>query len=276
MLETVSKSDIKNAVLDIEEKKFNSKFNFLKATNGIRPSALSFLLGKSGGGKSTLFKAIIADVSKNSEVIIWLSEEEKSFYSIDLFKADPEVNFKNIKFFQEVTNRKKLLDMVAMLGVADTFKEITNGMSDGIVFFDNLTTSCLYDGKKPEAQASILAELRDYAVNENIALFCAAHTQKNVNNGLNRLMEQEDIQGSSASTKTAAYFYILQLIDVLNTRQAFVMVSKHRGFNPENKFYSLNFSNGSYVSDRAVGFEVVNETWKRRNRLTDKEIKNGK
>jgi archaellum biogenesis ATPase FlaH len=275
-LEKVTKDEIKGSINDAMERKYPSKFAFLNEHNGIRPSALSIMLGTSGGGKSTLIKSIVADSCKDHEVIVWLSEEEKSQYSIDLVRVDPNVNLDNIYFFEERKYREHIKSLRSTESIISSLMGMIREQKVGIVFFDNLTTSSFYDGRKPEVQADILAGLRDSAIKDNIALFCAAHVGK-MTDGLTKMIRQDDIQGSSASTKTAQFFYILHLIDVGDKRQAYIELKKHRGFNPLCKFFKLLFKYGAYVSDERSSFESVNETWGMRNKLTEKkpEAKSG-
>lgn len=275
-LEKVTKEEIKDSIIDAMEHKYPSKFAFLNEHNGIRPSSLSILLGTSGGGKSTLFKSIIADTCKEHEAIVWLSEEDKAQYSIDIMRTDQSANISNIFYFEERKYREYIKSLRHEDEVINALVDLIKAQKVGIVFFDNLTTSSFYDGRRPEVQAEILAGLRDAAIKENIALFCAAHVGK-MADGLTKMIRQDDIQGSSSSTKTAQFFYILHLIDVGDKRQAYIELKKHRGFNPQCKFFKLKFENGAYISDSKSSFQDINETWGMRNRLTEKkpEAKNG-
>lgn len=269
-LEKVSKDEIKDSIIDAMEHKYSSKFAFLNEHNGIRPSALSILLGTSGGGKSTLIKSIIADTCKDHEVIVWLSEEDKAQYSIDIMRVDPNAKLENIFYFEERKYREQIKNIRGSKEAVNALFDMILAQRVGIVFFDNLTTSSFYDGKKPDVQADILGGLRDKAIENNIALFCAAHVGK-MADGLTKMIRQDDIQGSSSSTKTAQFFYILHMIDVGDKRQAYIELKKHRGFNPQCKFFKLKFDNGAYVSDSKSCFEDINETWGMRNRLTEKK-----
>ena len=49
-----------------------SRYEFLKAHNGIRPNCLHGMIGTTGCGKSTLLKCIIAETAQHKKVLVWL------------------------------------------------------------------------------------------------------------------------------------------------------------------------------------------------------------
>lgn len=263
----ITKDEIRDAVIDLSEYKFRSRFAFLKATNGIRPSSMSILLGTAGSGKSTLNKAIVADIASTHKVDLWLSEEDRAQYSIDLIAANKDVNFENINFIEERKFRTALTKISSYAEIANVFERAIKKNNSGIMIFDNLTTSALFDNRKPEVQANMFYALRDLAQKENVAIFCIAHTRKEINNSIGRMICQEDIQGSSSTVKAAQYFYILQQVEVNERKQTFIQITKHRGFSLQNKFFQLQYSEGSYVADRPISFSDLKAIWNKRDKL---------
>lgn len=263
----IKKSDIRNAVLDLQEKKFKSKFHFLACTNGLRPASLSILLGTAGSGKSTLAKSIISDIAEAHEVDLWLSEETADEYTIDMQKVRSETKIENINFIEEKLFRDKLLNVTDYNEIKGIFLEIVKRTMNGILIIDNATTSAFFDGRKPHEQAKMVYALADIAKNENVAILVVMHTSKGINSSLNRLIVAEDSQGSSSVSKAAQFFYILQSLTVNGTKRNFIQIAKHRNFELEKSFYMLSYKNGAYVGDVPVNFAEIKTLWKQRDSL---------
>lgn len=266
-IDCVERDDIRDAIYDLQEKKYPTRFKFTNITNGIRPGAFSVLLGTAGSGKSTLQKALLSDISKEHQVLVWLSEEERKQYSIDLEHSEGGVNLKNIKFIEEKNFRGAIQKISSYEQIVDIFRRAIKKYMFGIMFVDNITTSALFDNRKPDVQANLIYALRDLSCEENVAIFCLAHTQKNINSSINRLIMQEDIQGSSSTTKASQFFYIMHQIECGNKKENIIQITKHRGFTPTDKFFHLVFNGQCYTKDREIPFETVKEIWSKRNKL---------
>jgi predicted AAA+ superfamily ATPase len=79
---------------------FPSRYQFLKAHNGIRPNCLHGLMGSTGCGKSTLVKCIIAEAASGKRVLVWISEENVVDYQELINVLDKSV-LSNILFVEE-------------------------------------------------------------------------------------------------------------------------------------------------------------------------------
>lgn len=256
---------------------FNSRFNFLREVNGIRPSCTHCLLGLASAGKSTLMKAIVADTIKEKcKVLVWLSEEEVAPYSKGIIEAyvgaGLQDNKNKIFWFEESLHENEIDEN------SKTWTQAVNYIIDkivlsgcNVVFFDNITTSDLYGKFSPQNQADIIKRIRSFCSRSNVAFFFLAHTSKNVNSSIPRLLTSEDVQGSSGVSKNTELFFILQTFDIGNRRFSFINITKSRPIEGgiKNRYFMLNFSGKSYSNDKTVEFEEINEAYKTRNKLSD-------
>lgn len=256
-----------------------SRFEFLKAINGIRPGVLHALMGLSSSGKSTLVKSVVADTIKGCRVLLWLSEEEAAFYSKGIIEAyignDLQQNKKNIVWFEE-SNESNQEDIERVkrnpAKAADYIIDVIIQSGCQVVFFDNITTSELYQEFSPQVQSTIIGKIRSFCGKSGVAFFFLTHTSKNVNIYLNRLLTNEDVQGSSGVAKKAEVFFILQTFEIASSKVSFINISKSRPIEGgvKNKFFNLKFSVNKYIGDKACEFSVLNESFRLRNKLTER------
>lgn len=243
-----------------------SRFNFLNALNGIRPGRVSYLLGTTGTGKTTLAGSIIADSAKDSSVLVVLSEENVLRYAKGIYKASPQVSKDNIKFISEKNipealrqDQKKILAWLEM-------HIIESGVR--LVFWDNLTSSPLFALKfGPSGQEWAVIKIREICERLQVSFFIVLHTAKGINDNMNRFIEGEDVRGTQQSFISADFFYIFQRFSTGKTFYPFIRTVKHRGCDPKDKIHLLYFGNGIYVKDSPSSFEEMNEVFLKRNVL---------
>jgi hypothetical protein len=229
-------------------------------------------------GKSTLLKGIVADTIKKTPCLLWLSEEERDFYSkgiIDSFIEDMSEAKRNLFWFEESNDENK--DEIAKIGrnwkkAADYIIDVIIQSGCLVVFFDNITTSRLYEDFGPQEQSNIIGEIRAFTEKAGIVFLFLAHTQKGINSSLNRLLVTEDVQGSSGVSKKVECFFILQTFEIENKKISFINITKSRPIEGgvSSRFFNLNFSVNHYIGDKACGFETVKEAFKLRNTLEGK------
>ena len=225
---------------------WDSRFDFLKITKGIRPSCLIGLMGTTGTGKSTLLKSIIADSASEFSVMVWLSEEPVSQYVSGIEKATRGANFQNILFCHEddigEAVKESLDDLLFYF-----FEKITESGAR-IVFLDNITTSALYSSSfGDKGQTKVINALKKFCHKRDITILYLVHTAKNVSDNSGKLIRGEDVRGTNMSYMASDYFYILQRFEIGSSFFTFLRVDKHRYHeNILNKFYILHFKEGHY------------------------------
>ena len=277
----IQAQEVIQAALDNKTVFYESRFGFLKEIGGIRPGFTHCLMGISSAGKSTLLKAIIADTIKKEKVLVWLSEEEVKNYSkgvIDAHIGEMGASKKNILWFEESDeeNEKEIENYKKNPKAAANFIIQQMILSEAkVVFFDNLTTSSLYSSFFPSAQEMIFRTIRSFCSKSGIAFFYLAHTQKEINQAINRLLFPEDVQGSSILAKGSELFFILQTFDIGNRKESFIQISKTRPIEGgvKNKFFNMCFNGVYYSSDKICQFEDLSESFRSRNKFSDKEKK---
>lgn len=256
-----------------------SRFEFLKEINGIRPGILHALMGLSSSGKSTVLKSVVADTIKSCKVLLWLSEEEAAFYSKGIVEAyignDLQQKKKNIVWFEESDDEnQEEIEAVKKNPnkAADYIIDVIIQSGCEVVFFDNITTSELYQEFSPQVQSTIIGKIRSFCGKSGVAFFFLTHTSKNINIYLNRLLTSEDVQGSSGVSKKTEVFFILQTFEIASSKVSFINIAKSRPVEGgvKNKFFNLKFSVNKYVGDRPCEFNVLNEAFRLRNKLTER------
>lgn len=254
---------------------YTSRFGFLREFRGLRPHYVHCLLGMASAGKSTLLKAIVADTIKKTPCLIWLSEEENEFYSkgiTDAFVGDMSQAKKNLFWFEESFEENK--DEIMQINKnwkksADYIIDVIIQSGCRVVFFDNITTSRLYEDFNPQEQSSIIGEIRSFTEKAGIVFFFLAHTTKGINSSINRLLVTEDVQGSSGVSKKVECFFILQTFEIENKKISFINITKSRPVEGgvKNRFYNLVYSVDHYLGDKGCNFDVLKDAFKLRNTL---------
>lgn len=257
---------------------YTSRFAFLREFRGLRPHYVHCLLGMASAGKSTLLKSIVADTIKKAPCLLWLSEEERDFYSkgiIDSFIGDMSKAKRNLLWFEE-SNEENRTEL-SKIGknwkkAADYIIDVIIQSSCRVVFFDNITTSKLYEDFCPQDQSNIIGEIRAFTEKSGIVFFFLAHTQKGINSSLNRLLTTEDVQGSSGVSKKVECFFVLQTFEIENKKLSFINITKSRPIEGgvSSRFFNLSFSVNHYIGDKACSFEIIKEAFKLRNTLEGK------
>lgn len=252
---------------------WNSRFGFLNETNGIRPGRVSYLLGTTGTGKSTLTAGIIADSAMDSPVLVILSEESPLRYAANIYKALPGVKKENINFILEKEIAEDLKkDQQRYFAWLEMYI-IESGVR--VVFWDNLTSSPLYRMSFGiQGQEWAVQKISQLCERMQISFFIVMHTGKGINDNMGRIIEGEDVRGTQQSFIGADFFYIFQRFTVDKLFYPFIRIVKHRGFNPKDKIHLLYFGNGVYLKDSPSTFEEMNEIFAKRNILGKTPYKN--
>jgi len=249
---------------------YESRFSFLKAINGIRPSCTHGLLAPTGMGKSTLTRSIICDTAKTHRVGVILSEERPIEYSSGFITQGEAVNWGNLRFLKETDITTRVSGKEAQIDALIAFAvehDIT------VLFWDNITTgTILGDSVKPAYMATLLDRLKEKLMETKIALFYIAHTNKTVKAEQSTLIQGEDVRGSNQYYMKADYFFILQVKTKNDEKIAFVRITKNRFHQPKIKEYVLEFITNRYTRDIGVPLSKILEIFEKdkKNESTNK------
>ncbi len=248
----------------------NSRYEFLRGHNGIRPKSLMGLISNTGAGKTTLLKCIIAETAGQVKVLVWLSEETIVEYQ-KLIRDIDKSCLKNIKFVQEREIPAEYKEDQGRF--LEYFEQMVDESECDIVFVDNITTSIFYNmrfGFHGQARA---AEFLINFVKTKCSIFYIAHTQKDITDNYNKVVTPENIRGSKELPMMTEYFYIIQKFTSNERIFNILRVAKYRHHKEAAGYFALVFEGDAYTRDRRVPFEMINHIFKSRDYLGRKTKK---
>lgn len=270
----IKRGESRNIIQDFQEnlliQKAESRFKFLNGHYGLRPGLAHGVLGTPGSGKSTLVKSILSDTAEAMKCLVYLTEEEIKEYQGKL--STLKCNMDNVVFIREKdidTNRYQSLDSL----LTYLFEEFL-GAGIEALFWDNLTTSKIYEALKPNIQGYFFTRIQTFCSENNIIFVYVAHTKQGISDNHRQMIEGEDMRGTAYAFTQSPYFYIFQRFTIDTKVYAFVHVRKHRFHELEQKHFLLNFKDGIYHDDRQLEFSTLNEFFKQRNYLGKKKEPN--
>lgn len=246
---------------------FQIRFNFMNDHLGPRPGMIHLIFGTAGSGKTTLMNAIQGDCAVNHKILLWKSEEDVDDVIVSTSKsAWPSRIRKNIEIISEEDMTEEILYDV------DKYKkymlEQIQLIRPKAVFFDNITTSNLYESLNPSGQTKFFLWLKRTFKKLGIPLFLVGHTKTGVYDGQPHLIDLDDIRGVKTVSNGSPYVYIMQRFKINGVYYPFVNLRKSR-FHQVNGFYHLNFSleKNAYLGDSKVDFLKFKEYFGKRERL---------
>lgn len=248
---------------------YPSSMNFLMAHLGIRKEMLHGLIGTMGSGKSSLMKRIIADTATRAKTHVWISEETMKEYQpgVEAYWKWPQVYRKNMTWTEEneisediLVNRKRFTEY---------FCDIVTDSGAEVVFIDNVTTSYFYSEEIGiSGQAANARFLQKAPKLLKCSIFYCAHTGKHVQDNQNSLFKPEDIRGPNTLPIRTEYLYTFHKFTAEDDQYSIVKNCKYRHHTDAGGYYMLYFDNGKYLKDEQIPFEVVKQTFQKRDRLT--------
>ena len=245
---------------------FNTKINFLHQHKGLRPNKMHLLIAPTHAGKSTLVRTLLIDFvfrNKDKKVLLVLSEETKDDFLAEFSNGVPDDDvLGNIRILSEQDWSNADIEEIQK-----NIKDHINHFCIDMVFFDNITTSKLYNDRSVKEQSQVSTWLKN--LTKHTSLFLIAHSLGNDFN--NRLLDENDIRGSKTITNLTEFLYILQPFYVGERIYQFINIIKHRGQEIKNRFYQLNYNNRYKIFENAdpVDFEEIARIFRLRNKLTE-------
>lgn len=261
------KADFSDITEDITPS-LKSRFGFLSCHDGLKLSKMHLLLAPTHSGKSTLIRTLIVDamlMNPNHKFMVWLTEETKEEFLKELKKCFPigQIDESKLRVFSQQNYINYSDDEVIKF-----IDECVEHNYTDFLFVDNITTTTVYEGKKPATQSDIANWFK--MISKKIGLFLVAHTNGNDFN--NTLLDETSIRGSKTITNLTEFLYILQPININKTTHQFILLKKHRGESVSEKFFKLNYDPRlfSFKSDHAVEFDDIAWVFQQRNQLSKK------
>ena len=265
----------------IENRKvlFKTGFAFIDDHKGFRLGKKHLLLGTSGSGKSTLARSVLINTAKKQRVLL-LSTEETLEDTVFMFneRGTSDKIKENIVFVFEdsiIDEKKSIQGYMERLAR----KVINNGCE--IVFYDNMTTSAMYNDVGFDKQTMFFNELSKLMLEINVPIFIIAHTNATTKDSQSELYVANDIKGPKTPAQKCEYVYGYNKLNYTIETTGYsgfkssektvgiVRLLKNRLHGEANKIYSLTFNaeKKEYISDKEIPFERFKEVFKARQRL---------
>lgn len=273
-------ADVTDAELDwlVEDNQnlyYPTEFSFLAQHNGFRPGKMHLFLATAGAGKSTLGRTLLIDVLNSgtierdhTNVLIWLTEEKRTEFLAEFHRTKFFKNRKDLKkrifidseFEQKQTDTFYLLKRMEQLITKNDIK---------FIFMDNITTSRLYMGKRPDEQETIALELKRMASARGCPIVIFAHTNAEINNNIRRMINPNDIRGSKGIVNFSEFLYIMQTFHAGERRYTTIYLEKHRGHVINNRFFKMiyNPDRRAFDRDQPLDFESFKQIFKSKDDL---------
>lgn len=263
----IPEHELKAMIREAEVEYFPSLFRFLKAHKGLRPGNVHLLIGCTGSGKTTLLRSIVADTAKTCRVVYWLSEElEKDFLkNLGRLKADGEMR-QNIFPLSEVNPEFPQEALKNPRVYRELIEATLINLNPHVVFFDNLTTSSVYQSMSPGEQAQHCLWLKKICLNR-FALVVCCHTKKGVYDN-SKLFEVDDIRANAQINMIAEFAYTYQRISCNGKFFPVLMTKKARDYTPGG-IYLLEYEKERkfYTGDKEIKFEDLKKIFNNRDRI---------
>ena len=242
---------------------FNTRFNFINQHNGLRPNKMHVFVAPTHVGKSTLTHALIDDLLINNngmKILLYLTEETLDDFetAISRFVLDAKRINENLTVMVE---DKTCSDQEIMESIEDRLMHTEYHL----LVVDNITTSKLYMDREVKTQSSVAVWFKGLLT--DTTLFLIAHTASNNYN--NELLDETSIRGSKTISNISEFLYVMQPVRMNNFLRQYIRVIKHRGQEPDNKFFKLIYDSElrTISRDEPCEFEDFKAVFKLRNKL---------
>lgn len=250
---------------------------FFGSHNGLRKGKIHTFLGNAGAGKSTISRTIVFDYLSNNyrqkPIYIWMSEETTADFETEFFRAIPAIPkiTEFINMFSEIENDCTVKYHGSGKSWLQIFENEIIDIRPEVVILDNITTSALYAGSFAQQEKNII-KLKEITAKYNFALVIFAHTGGKVTEGIDRLIDMDDVRGGKTLVNLSNFFYIMQRFK-LGPSEFFptLRIVKHRGQElKQGDIFYLDYipNRRNYKSRKSLPFADFNEAFNSRQRLT--------
>lgn len=256
---------------EIEKTHYKTGISFLKDHNGLRPSYIHFVLGRTSGGKSTLVRTMIHDYieanrhEENNQIYVYLSEEKVQDYQAALLATG--ITFEQLKKFV-IFSSELDLPHISKTPISVIKAVLAEHPNVGLFVYDNITTSRLYTTLKPSDQFDFVHHLKTYISTTDIACVLVGHTNAQADKST-QLLTTQDVMGSKGVANLAEFYYVMESFYANNRRYNFVRTLKHRGYSIDKNTYAMYYSDKSktFFNSECIDFKALAAISKERDKI---------
>lgn len=248
---------------------FDTSFHHLKEHNGLRPGKMHIAIGTTSAGKSTWVLGVVVDFVRNnskSKILLYLSEESFEDFRLCLYTCSlTDQQIGRIMIVSELSN-DSYRDSNQFISNLEAV--ITEHKPD-LFIFDNLTTSKYYNDLKTKDQEIVATRIKKITMETKIATLVIAHTKKDINVEQKRLIQIEDIRGSSTLPNLMEFAYVIQHFFMGENRYTFIRIVKSRGYTIQNTVFALIYDREKQIirQDNPISFQTLKLNFKEKNQL---------
>ena len=262
----ITKDEASLLKMELESVCYKTGYEFLAQHNGFRPCKMHMVLGLPGAGKSTLIRSIVIDFLRNNpkkNLYIWLSEETVSEFKTGMLSHLDLIGSSSNVF---VTSEQGM-DKVTSTIFFEWLVEQSNLYGEGLFLFDNVTTSEVYNDKKPIEQTAFLKDMKKCTQELGFSTLLVAHTGKSVNP--NMLIDSNDVRGSSSIANLCEFIYVLQMFISSGVKTQTLTLEKNRAYDTSCNRFILQYDRCEriYSVDVPLTIEYLRDLSKKRDRI---------
>ena len=241
-----------------------TRFNFINDHRGMRPGMMHVLMGTTGSGKTTMARAILADLSQGCKILYYSSEETAEQFQAQAGYAN-KINFENISFVHETDALRECSGKDDIEGFIKFLNWELDATNSDLLFFDNITTSVFYDQNKRAIDCA--TKLRAVMVQKRIPFFVVAHTGSLVRDGT--WFDASNMRGFRSIANTAEYFYCLfrfrAVVGGYTQSASFIHVEKSMMHSNAKYIYKLFYDSATrdYTSEQPEDYSKCIEYLKK-------------
>lgn len=238
--------DYKKQREKLDKTEFETSLQCFKDHNGFRPGELHVIIAPKGGGKSTLARTIISDITYSpKKALVYLSEETKDNYFFPirenlnrLYGSDESKIEAHMCKDTVVSELKNVYDESTLKKWCDDFLYAVDESNCDIIIFDNYSTSFLGE-IHINKQSKMFRWFKQIAEDRKIPIIVFIHTGKGKNRGM---FDGDSVKGSSTSVNLGSYNYMLLSVGSGPERRSFIWVEKSRYHDKaHSKAYELKY-----------------------------------
>ena len=268
MINNLDMTDDERAEIKIEANRRHSKTEstHINQIGGWNDGKLHTLISDSGAGKSTYIRSIIQDFLKcnpDRTCFVWLSEITTEDFRREVAFMPSNNLYKRLYCYSEMDNLDNELSQAARL---NSFIEIISTCDCDLIIIDNLTTSQVYEGLRPDAQGKVCIAIKQMCIDMKKPIIQIAHTG-GTHKGAD-FIEMNDVRGAKHIVNLSEFFFILQTFQLGKRRVTTIRPTKYRGKSVKEYFFMLPYDEATliYGRDICLTFDEMKKIWDKRNK----------